>query len=336
MISRNGFRFRTAALVAAFALVCAGGAFAGGQDRVVKSFSVAPQGRLTLATDIGAVRLAGSDGQTVRVEIIREVRGAGEKRAQEIFDRMDMSFDQRGNDVEVRVKYDRDVLRNLFTNPFRRLRVEFVVSVPRVYNVDLKTSGGSVSVTGLEGHVKARTSGGSLTFEEIKGDVYGRTSGGSIRVGQADGPVDVHTSGGSIRIGRSAGRITARTSGGSITIVEAGDEVDAHTSGGSIVIEEVRGAVKAGTSGGSVRAYISKQPSGECSLTTSGGSVTAVLAEGLRVDVDARSSGGRVNTDFPVTIQGEIQRRSLQAKINGGGPLLRLRSSGGGVHIQKR
>jgi hypothetical protein len=35
----------------------------------------------------------------------------------------------------------------------------------------------------------------------------------------------------------------------------------------------------------------------------------------------------------PVTIQGKIARDSLRGEMNGGGPLLRLRSSGGSVRI---
>jgi hypothetical protein len=35
----------------------------------------------------------------------------------------------------------------------------------------------------------------------------------------------------------------------------------------------------------------------------------------------------------PITIQGKVQNDSLRGEMNGGGPLLRLRSSGGGVQI---
>jgi hypothetical protein len=40
-----------------------------------------------------------------------------------------------------------------------------------------------------------------------------------------------------------------------------------------------------------------------------------------------------VNSDVPVTIQGKIESHSLRGDMNGGGPILRLRSSGGGVRI---
>jgi hypothetical protein len=48
-------------------------------------------------------------------------------------------------------------------------------------------------------------------------------------------------------------------------------------------------------------------------------------------------SGGHVANDFPVTVkaQGELKRSALQGKINGGGPLVWLRTSGGNIHIEK-
>jgi hypothetical protein len=61
--------------------------------------------------------------------------------------------------------------------------------------------------------------------------------------------------------------------------------------------------------------------------------VRSEIDPGARVSIDASASGGSVNSDVPVTIQGKIERDSLRGEMNGGGPLLRLRSSGGGVRI---
>jgi len=54
----------------------------------------------------------------------------------------------------------------------------------------------------------------------------------------------------------------------------------------------------------------------------------------VHVNVDASTSGGSVSSDFPVPTSGDHQ--NLRAAINGGGPLLQLRTSGGGINIQKR
>lgn len=141
------------------------------------------------------------------------------------------------------------------------------------------------------------------------------TGGGSIDLADLNGKVDLHTSGGSIKLGRIKG------------------DVDAKTSGGSIRVEEVAGNIDAHTSGGSIRAMISKQPTADCKLSTSGGSVTAYLLPSIKVDLSASTSGGRVRSDFDV--DGSVSKRSIKGEINGGGPDLVLRTSGGSVSIKE-
>ena len=96
------------------------------------------------------------------------------------------------------------------------------------------------------------------------------------------------------------------------------------------------GGINAKTSGGSIKAYISGQPEGDCSLETAGGSVTAYIAEDVAIDVEARTSGGHVSTDVPVIVQGKIRGNRLQGTVNGGGPLLKLRTFGGSIHLRKK
>jgi DUF4097 and DUF4098 domain-containing protein YvlB len=213
-------------------------------------------------------------------------------------------------------------------------QMEYRVSVPREFSLDVSTSGGSIAVGDLKGTVAARTSGGSLTFGRIDGPVTGNTSGGSISLAGSRGKAVLHTSGGAINVEDVAGEVDAATSGGSVQVNRASGRVSAHTSGGSITIRETTGAVDASTSGGSVNAFLSAQPNEPCRLSTSGGGIRVELARSLRVDVDASTSGGSVTTDFPVA--GSNDRQNLRASINGGGPLLHLRTSGGGIQIQKR
>lgn len=285
--------------VAALTLVITGFVFGSIEDSISKSFKVGPGGTLTLQTDIGSINVKAVESSTLEVEVLREVKTTSEKTAKEILDRFKIDFNQSGKDVFIKAEYERNGLGRFFDKIRNRLKVKYIVSVPRIYNVELKTSGGSISVDDLEGEVNTKTSGGSLQFNNIKGNILGRTSGGSIKIGEVEGTIDVHTS------------------------------------GGSISVKEVMGTIKARTSGGSVKAYISRQPSSNCRLTTSGGSITVYLAEDIRMNVDASTSGGHVSTEFPVIIKGKISKRALRAKINGGGPELFLHTSGGNIHLKK-
>lgn len=325
----------TAAMVIIVAIVAGTTmtAYGSEEDVVTKSFTVEPGGKFILDTDIGSVEVRGADAGSVEIAVHREVRHGDRDKVLREFQ---LKFEQRGNDVYVTGDRERHGMHWLWDNIWNRLKVRFVVTVPRSFDVEVKTSGGGVDIADLGGKVTARTSGGSVACDRIGGTIEARTSGGSVRIGVAEGRVEARTSGGDIRIDEAKGNVFARTSGGGIRIEHAGGEVDAHTSGGSITAGDVGGALKAKTSGGSVTATISAQPGSRCEMETSGGSVTVRLAANVAVAIDAHASGGHVETDIPVTVQGEISRSTLKAKINGGGPELYLRTSGGSIHIKKR
>ncbi len=140
-----------------------------------------------------------------------------------------------------------------------------------------------------------------------------RTTGGAVDVSEIRARVDARTSGGSIEIQDVSGDAQVRTSGGAIRGADMGGDIDADTSGGSIKLHGMAGVVKASTSGGSVTVY---------------------LDSASALDIEASTSGGRVTVDLPVSVQGEISKSKVRGTLNGGGALLRLRTSGGGVRVK--
>jgi hypothetical protein len=70
-------------------------------------------------------------------------------------------------------------------------------------------------------------------------------------------------------------------------------------------------------------------------LSSSGGRVTAIVDPSVGLDIDASSYGGSVSSDVPLTIRGTVSRTEIKGTLNGGGALLRLRSSGGGIRIKE-
>jgi hypothetical protein len=304
-------------------------------DTVTKEFEVSEGGTLLLESDLGSVDVKSSGSGLVKIVITRKIKNAGDDDAQNILERLDMHFNQSGNNVNVDVNYDKP-MGGFFDFGRQQLNLHFEITVPKVYNVDLKTAGGSISVDDLQGSVRTKTSGGSITLGRITGPVWANTSGGSISLTSSKGDADLKTSGGGLTIGNVEGNIDGHTSGGSITVEEARGNVDVSTSGGSIKVQEVAGDLSASTSGGSISAYISKQPQSDCRLSTSGGGINVHLVKGVNLNVDASTSGGHVSTDFPVTVQGKLEKSKLQGKINNGGPELHLRTSGGSINIYEK
>lgn len=145
--------------------------------------------------------------------------------------------------------------------------------------------------------------------------------------------LDLNTGGGSIGVEDIRGDIKAFTSGGSIDLGSIVGDVDVKTSGGSIRVEDVAGNLEARTSGGSVKASLSKQVTDSAKLITSGGSIVARLTPSMAVDLMASTSGGQVRSEFDV--DGTVKKNKIKGSINGGGPELTLRTSGGSVSIKK-
>ena len=318
---------RQAGIALALSLAIASTAYAA-EDTIRKGFNVADGGTLRLEAGVGSIKIV-SGGTGVAVEIVRKARGRdGEQTLRD----HKITFAQQGNDVVIKGDFERE---NHWFQWFDEYDVQWNIRVPSHYNVDLQTSGGSIDLSKVGGTVLARTSGGSISAGQLGGTATLKTSGGSIQVAGANGALVAKTSGGSIRIGDTAGPVEARTSGGSISLANVNGTVVAHTSGGGIHIEGAMGSIDASTSGGSIQAEMLRQPTGDSRLSTSGGGVVVTMADRIAVDIDARASGGGVTSDVPVTIMGRQDDDQLNGKINGGGPKLVLRTSGGGIRLKR-
>ena len=302
------------------------------EDRVEETFKVRPGGTLTLRSDLGSISVEGTSSDEVRITVVKGADDMSEQRAEELFDRFTLSMQPTAEGVEIEGNYDRESRWTWRSG----LRVHYTIAVPRAYNLRLNTSGGSIELAALSGTADVHTSGGSIRIDDVDGKLRARTSGGSITATRIGDEAELRTSGGSIKLADIDGPVSAHTSGGSITAEAIYGPLDAGTSGGSIRLAAIHGAVQATTSGGAITAEIVGQPGEDMSLKTSGGSVTLELDDDVRADIDARASGGRVRSDLAIAVQGEIERSRLQGTLNGGGPLLTLRTSGGSVNIRER
>ena len=299
-----------------FALMTAG-AMAETEQR---SFEASAGGRFALDADWGKVEVETWDRDAVDVVVERS----------EKFDQLE--FDDEGDTVTVRARKEDTGIRSWFGS--RGPSPVFRITVPHRFDLDLKTVGGHIGIPDIDGDIVARTSGGKLTIGEVTGSVQGRTSGGSIHITGVDGSVDTKTSGGAIRLGRAGGSVEARTTGGSIHIGDAGGHTVAHTTGGSIRLGDVGGTLDAKTTGGSIHATLAQQPEGDSRLRTTGGSIELAVSEEVGVDIDARTTGGRVSSDLRTPAPVSESKSALVTPVNGGGPKLTLRTTGGSIRLR--
>jgi hypothetical protein len=69
-------------------------------------------------------------------------------------------------------------------------------------------------------------------------------------------------------------------------------------------------------------------------LSTSGGSIRLAVPADFKADLNASTSGGKVDCELPLT--GTTKKSSINGQLNGGGPKVRLSTSGGNIRVAKR
>ena len=248
--------------------------------------------------------MTAADQANVAVKITREVSNATSANAAAFLIGQNLILKQDGNRVTITGHDSPGLLQTsswwgLVDQP--NLNAHYEITVPSKFDVQLTTSGGDVEVSGVIGRVKLNTSGGRVTCRDIQGDVNGETSGGDIHADGCQGELRLDTSGGNVNIGNFTGP-----------------------------------KINATTSGGDVGAEFGVAPKADCELQTSGGNVSVILPAGAGVTLDAHTDGGTVKTELPVAMAGQLDDGTLRGPINGGGPRLKLETSGGNIEIRKR
>lgn len=154
----------------------------------------------------------------------------------------------------------------------------FVIATPPVTAVDLSTSNGAISLTGLSGTAELDTSNGSIKVSGFTGPIHASTSNGAVTIVGASGEVRSDSSNGRISVefaDGSTGPATLDTSNGSIELVVGSGftgSLSARTSNGSVTIG-APGAKNVQVSKGHGAATFG-EGAGVTTLTTSNGSIT--------------------------------------------------------------
>jgi len=270
-----------------------------------RKLALAPGGELLVDAAGGGVTVTGgaTDGATV---VITSTRDDIEQR---------YSFEVTSEPGRVKVISRRRPGWSQWLNWNSNGNLHFDVRVPRETRVDLKSSGGGIRASDLQGNARVRSSGGGLRIAGIVGDVDAGSSGGGVEVKQVRGNVRVSSS------------------GGGVDVMQVTGDVNAESSGGGVHLDGVGGRVTADSSGGSVSAVLREGNAAGGSLSSSGGGVSVTVGRDTRLSIDAYSSGGSVRCELPVRPLGKQTRTTLRGDLNGGGSVLKLRSSGGGIDI---
>jgi hypothetical protein len=131
--------------------------------------------------------------------------------------------------------------------------------------------------------------------------------------------------------------LDAITENGGISAEDVRGQMSFEATNGGIHLSDVGGNVRARTTNGGVVADLSGttwQGQGLDLQTTNGGARVNV-PRGYNASLETGTTNGGMRVDFPITVRGSLNRH-ISTQLGSGGPLVRVVTTNGGVHIAER
>jgi DUF4097 and DUF4098 domain-containing protein YvlB len=227
--------------------------------------------------------------------------------------------------------------------------------------VSVETAGGQIQVGDAGSEVRVRTGGGNIRIGSAKGKVVAETGGGNVVLASCLQGAWLQTGAGMVKVEKCVGEVKAETGGGNIELGEISGDAKINTGGGTIKLISSTGQVKADSGGGCIELWgvpsahvetgagtITAKfvPGGntDSMLETATGDITVYLVASVKLTVNASieaASGHTITSDFPqirVASEGgqwEPKQVSADGSLNGGGPVLKIRTTMGNIYIRR-
>jgi hypothetical protein len=200
----------------------------------------------------------------------------------------------------------------------KNISVDYEITVPADTTIRSHSGSGDQLVEGTHGNVDVTTGSGDVKLSNLTGQVTLQTGSGDVRAREISGPVKGGTGSGNVEVEETgAGDITLRTGSGNITA------------------RGVQGGFRGETGSGDVTAEGTQ--SGSWEIHTGSGNVHVQLPSNAAFDADISTSSGTVDVESPIemTVQGRVgdTHKQIRGKVRGGGPLLRVHTGSGDIHI---
>lgn len=198
---------------------------------------------------------------------------------------------------------------------FHSISIDYDISIPKNATVAATSGSGDLHIENIGGFLHAETGSGDIRTNGTGNGAEIETGSGGIAMQNAHGPLKAHSGSGNIRVHDS----------------QLGDS-QLSSGSGDIAASEVHGSLKASTGSGGIT--IAGFPTSDWQLNTGSGSIHFHADANAKFTLDAESSSGDIDSKLPITISGHIGKKELRGPVNGGGPVVKMRTGSGYITLQ--
>jgi hypothetical protein len=209
--------------------------------------------------------------------------------------RIDLGFQRNASGLDIDARFHQPLLGFAFTSSASP-RCRMLLHVPRRILAYVRTTNGSLAVTGVDGYVQVESTNGDISLGGVAGEVDAETSNGNVE----------------------ARGLHARIRGG--------------TSNGRILLDEVDGQVSMLCSNGSIQARNLDGWSEGISLECTNGPIDLELGR-TTGELLAVSLNGTVKVQVPGALAQESGRHRVRVRIPGRAQKINLTTTNGDIQV---
>ncbi len=279
------------------------------ETMIDETFKVRPGGLLDVAVGHADVEIKTTDGTEARVVVTLSARDM--EKGREFFESRNFEVRQDGNRIVVK------------TNPRKgswswnsgRVDIDVDISIPAEFNADIAMSHGDLEAGPLQGNLDLKSSHGDVEVAEANGEYFKiKLSHGDVEVGRVSArTVELMNSHGDLEVGMIAAEdISARSSHGDMALgIKEARSMDITNAHGEVEL------AMSSPVGGSIR--------------NSHGDIDIEMHDGTAMTLDLQ--GSHVSVGSSMNFSGTATSEKIEGTLNGGGPLLKARTSHGSIDI---
>jgi DUF4097 and DUF4098 domain-containing protein YvlB len=241
------------------------------EETVTQSFEVGEPPHVVVETFNGKIEVTTDSSNTVQASVTKRGAGASQSAAQDDLKNVQVTMTEESGTIRIVAR------RTLQNSTWGNSGAWATLKVPNGTSLELRSSNGSVTVTGPTGDVTVNTSNGKIQIAGSQGRLQLDTSNGAIDVSATNALVTAHTSNGAItfRGDLAQGDHSFRTSNGRITLTlpsNASFTIDAQTSNGKIT-SDFAVSRTSGSRDTELRGTVGQNPTTSVTLRTSNGGI---------------------------------------------------------------
>ncbi len=198
-----------------------------------------------------------------------------------------------------------------------RLHVTYTIDVPNWIEINSNVGTGKQLISGVMGPVKATTASGDVEVQYITNELEAKTGRGDITVVRVGAAAKVETGSGNVNM-KDIGP------GSSATVRKGTGRVD---------VDGVSGSFAGSTDAGELR--VAGGVYDNWDLKSASGNIHIGIGPESKFEIDAATHTGRLSVENEdVEAPKDPNARSCHEKVNGGGKLVRARTTSGSIFIQ--